>query len=310
VCGQHQVGVDRRRVLARHPHPDRGLGIDLGQVDDLDQRRWILAHPSIGLDAVAQLLQHRDDVGGERDLEDDVHPSATVGAVVQDHVGEDLAVGDHHLDVVGCRQLGDQQVERLYRALAPGALDDVPDPVGPEDQDHHPGGDVGQRPLQRQADGQGRGGQDGDDRGRLHPQLLQHRDKAHGQDAEPHHRADEGLQGGVGRMALGMQSADGALHETRGPAGNPDGQHQDDGGGHEVHRQLAGDVGEPGDDRLPGGEMLRQLRIDRLGKSVHSDWHGWLAPRSSTETPHSGFQTSNGATTGYRVCVEMPVADR
>jgi hypothetical protein len=44
--------------------------------------------------------------------------------------------------------LSDEQVKRLNRPLPPADLDKVPDPIGPKEQQHHPGGDVGQGALQ------------------------------------------------------------------------------------------------------------------------------------------------------------------
>ena len=48
---------------------------------------------------------------------------------------------------------------------------------GRRQQQHHARRDIGQRALQRQADGQAGRAQQGDQRGGLHPELAQHRDQ-------------------------------------------------------------------------------------------------------------------------------------
>lgn len=100
-------------------------------------------------------------------------------------------------------------------------------------------------------------------------QLLQHRHQPHGEHAEPHDRPDEGLQGRIGRAARGMQPADGPLNEPGRPARRPDGRGQDQGRGDQIDRQATADVPQLGEQGLSGGEVTKQLRIDRRGQNVH-----------------------------------------
>ncbi len=130
-------------------------------------------------------------------MEVHVGSPAVVIAVIEDHIPEHLAVGDDDLEVVERRQLGDEQVERAHPAGAAGALDDVADPIGPEQEDHHTRRHVGQGALHRQADRQRGGADGGDDRGGLDPQLRQHGDAAHDVDGVAGQGGDEDRQGRV-----------------------------------------------------------------------------------------------------------------
>jgi len=288
VGGQHQVGLDRAEVGGRRPDADRGLGIDFRQVDHLDHHRRVLADARIALGPLAQALEHHDEVDLERRLEQHVGPPRAVGRVVQDHVAEHLAVGDHHLDVVEGGDLGEQQVQRLDGALAGRGLDDVADAIGAEQQDHHPGRHVRQGALQGETNGQRGRAQHRDDRGRLHAQLLQHRHQADGDHRIADQRGAEAFQGRVGIVPV--HAAQAAADDARRPAGDPEGDQQDQGGDHQVHRQLAQPVQEMSEHGLVGlhvGER-RQGRVRREDAGL--GLHGCLDRR-----PRRGWSTTRRA---------------
>ncbi len=269
--GQHQVGLDRAEVGGRRPDPDRGLGEGFRQVDDLDHHRRLLADARVALGPLAQALEHHDEVRLQRHFEQHVGPAAAVAGIVQDHVAEHLAVGDHHLDVVGGGDLGEQQVQGLHRALARHRLDIVAHAVGPEQQDHHPRRDVREGALQGQADGQRRRAQHRDDRGGLHAQLLQHRHQADGDHRIAHQRGAEALQGRVGIVP--MHPAQAPADDPRRPASYPEGDQQDQGGDHQVYRQLAQPVQEMSEHGLVGLHVGKRrqgrIRRDDAGLGLH-----------------------------------------
>jgi len=298
VGGQHQVGLDRAEVLLGRPDADRSLGEHFGKVDDLDHRRGVLAHARIALGPLAHLLQHDHQVGLQRHLEQHVGAAIAVGRVVEDDVAKHLAVGDHHLDVVGRGDLGEQQVQRLDRALAGGRLDDVAHAIGTEQQDHHPGRHVRQGALQGQADGQRGRAEHGDDRGRLHAQLLQHRHQTDGDHRVAHQRGDEALQGRVGIGA--MHPAQSPLGHPGQPAGRPEGDEQDEGGHDQIDGHLAQPVEEMPEHGLVGLDVGdgRKIEVGGYGTGLaHRSLDGAPAPagqrsavkvRSNSPSPLAG----------------------
>jgi hypothetical protein len=158
-------------------------------------------------------------------------------------------------------------------------------PVGAEQQDHHSGRHIAQRPLQGQADGQGGGAQQGEDRGGLHAELLQHRDQAD----DDHHiagqRRAEALQGGVGIGCV--HPADGAAHQPGHPSGRPQGDGQDQGGDHQVHSQLGGVFGQSREHGLVETEVAHHRVRQGLGNFDHGAGVGFAGPRVKLSRPGS-----------------------
>src|SRR3954468_21049074 len=95
--------------------------------------------------------------GGDRGaggLWRDLDRAAGDGVVGHDHAG--AVVGDEH---------GAEDLDVDHAAALPGGLDAVADAEVVEQDDHHAGGEVRERSLQREPDGEAGGGDDADERG-------------------------------------------------------------------------------------------------------------------------------------------------
>ena len=87
--------------------------------------------------------------------------------------------------VVGLEQAGEEP-DLLHRAGERGSADDldiVADAEGPEPEQHDARRDIGQGPLQSEADRQARGAERGEQRGGLHSELAQRGDEGQDQHA-------------------------------------------------------------------------------------------------------------------------------
>ncbi len=167
-----------------------------------------------------------------------------MGGVVHHRRAPDLRVRDHDLHVVGRRQLGGEQADLLHRAGVAGDLDVLAHLERAEDQQHHPGGDVGERALQGQADGQAGGAEDGDQARGLDAELVQHGDQHEGQDHVLDQAGEEAAQRVVDPLDLAQRPAHAAGDPVRGdPADEQDGDaahHRHAVGGGERHHQVDG----------------------------------------------------------------------
>ncbi len=86
---------------------------------------------------------------------------------------------EHEEPVVGLEHAG-EEADLLHRARERGSADDldiVADAKGPEPQQHDARRDVGERPLQGEADRKARGAERGEEGGGLHADLAQRRDE-------------------------------------------------------------------------------------------------------------------------------------
>ncbi|MEM6931762.1 MAG: hypothetical protein AAF602_32825, partial [Myxococcota bacterium] len=109
-----------------------------------------------------------------------VAPPLVELGVVLDDVASDGAVGDDDLGAVGAHEHGREQPDVGYLAGQSADRDPVPDAEGTKQQDHHPGGEVGEAALQREAHRETRRREDGEDRGGLDAHRLGGR--RHGRD--------------------------------------------------------------------------------------------------------------------------------
>ena len=97
-----------------------------------------------------------------------------------------VALGIETIDAVIGQDVGAEQADLAHRAHHIRDLDLVIDAEGAQEQQHHAGGHIRQRALQRQADGEAGGAQQRDQRGGLHPELAQHRHHGDGENGIAH----------------------------------------------------------------------------------------------------------------------------
>jgi hypothetical protein len=87
--------------------------------------------------------------------------------VIDERGAPDLTVRQEDLRVVGRDELRHEQRKCFHLARLAGDLHVMADVEGAEQQEHHAGGEVRERPLQRQTYGERGGAQDCDEAGRL-----------------------------------------------------------------------------------------------------------------------------------------------
>ena len=96
--------------------------------------------------------------------------------------------------VFGRLNLGHEQIQVLDDAALAGDFDFISQPEGAEQQQHDAGGHVAERALEGQADGQGRGADDGDEAGGLDPDQLKDDEEDQHQDGVTREARQEGRQ--------------------------------------------------------------------------------------------------------------------
>ena len=164
-----------------------------------------------------------------------VHPPRLVGREVLDDVAEDLGVRDEDADVVRRVELGRQDPDLLHLALRVAGLDDVAHREGTEDEEHDARGEVAQRPLERQPDGEAGRAQHGDEGGGLDAEEVEHRQADEDEQPVVDHPGDERDQHGV--QARALQRAAGRLPAPLG--GDPADRQQGEGAGQDGGRRGA-----------------------------------------------------------------------
>lgn len=217
-------GVFQRAVLVGGK-PCEGLGL--------------VQHQRVGAAGLLQHLFHFIDVVVVSGGEGQVHPALLLGGGVHQRGVGDGGIGHDDAFVVNGDDLGVEHADLLHGAGDVAGGDEVADGKGLGDHQHEAPGDVGQRPLQRQADGEAAGADHRDDGGHGDAENGQRRDA----DNDFHHDVD-----GVDDEVLG-----GCFQ-----LGQPLGLTQLAGGG--VDDFEADDQDDQGDDQLAAvgdGELLQ-----------------------------------------------------
>lgn len=135
------------------------------------------------------------EVAGVGDADGDIGPAPGVVGDVFDGLAEDLAVGDDESAVVGGVDLGVEEVEVVDAAELAGDVDDVADFERAEEHEHDAGGEVAQRALHGQADGEAGGADEGCDGGDVEAEKPQAGDDAHDEDDPADDVAEEAAEG-------------------------------------------------------------------------------------------------------------------
>ena len=221
-------------VIARldpgtHHDIDRGVG----QCSDGDdgfrvfQDARVLVHQSL------QDLLGLAQVGAVADAEGHVDPAGIHARVVDDGAVEDGGVRHHHHLVVTGSEGGGEQLDGLHHAIGAGHLDEFTGLDGAEDDQQETGGEVGERTLQRQTDGQTGSTDNGNEGGGLDSDPAQGGDHYEHQDGVLEDAADE--VGDCGIQLAGLHHLD---HGTADEVGGDVTDQQGEQGGGDVDRVL------------------------------------------------------------------------
>ncbi len=161
-----------------------------------------------------QIVQHAKgliDVVLVVDADDEVEPARRQPRIVLDRGGSQLCVRYRHVNTVEGVQFGGEQADLHHRSGGAPSLDVLADPDRSQEQQQGAGGDVGQRALQGETDGETRRAQHRDDAGGLHAEPGQDSDQHQHDDGVAYEAGDEGPQRGVDALGALERVANVAL---------------------------------------------------------------------------------------------------
>jgi uncharacterized Ntn-hydrolase superfamily protein len=137
------------------------------------------------------------DVVVVRDAHHHVDAAGFVAIEVLDRRPVDLPIGDGDSDVVGALEGRREDANLFDRARRSSDIDEVSQIERSEEEQHHTGGEVGKRALQRKTDGEAGGTEDCDHRGRRHPEPVERGDHHHREDRVIDQLGHEGDERGI-----------------------------------------------------------------------------------------------------------------
>lgn len=188
-----EVEVDVPVDAAPAPGADRE---DPGVVvhgDDAGERGGLGLHARRLLRGLQQGALGEVAVAVVRDLELQIDAAQILAGEVRDVGVHEVAVRYRDALVVHRQERGVEDADLADAALGAAGVDVVADAEGLEDQDHQPAGEIAERALQREADGEAAGGDDRGDGGHRDAEDRDHADDQHDVEHDVDEASEEAL---------------------------------------------------------------------------------------------------------------------
>jgi thioesterase domain-containing protein len=163
-------------VLPPAPGSDRQAGRGVAEARYADDGSRVVQHPALFRERAGHRGARRGQVGLDSDVELEVQAPATVLRPVLDGALRDVGVREHDAHLVQRVEQRREGAELHDAAGEVAGLDVVAGLEGTEEQQHHSRREVRERALERQADGEARGAEDGDQRRGLDSDHAEHGD--------------------------------------------------------------------------------------------------------------------------------------